>query len=259
MNPKSADAYTMQRYGTPAKDMEQALRLNMALVRGRMPDAEQMKWATESARQKFGWSAERTRSELNNILNQPTAQGRIFSYLRASNPGENITEDAVNEVLGLVQSAYRADMEHSLMDRVEASPDLAYMDKKPVGMEATPRVKEAAEDRVNLRDTIKALTGDQRAQTYGEARQRIHRASLQLADRMDARDAQDMLDRANGREPTERSIRDELGMAYDIEKVASAREAYGFGDIKADADAIVDQNTAHLDDRTDITESIRDL
>lgn len=257
MNPETARAYTMQRYGMEPADVEHALRLNMALVRGRMPDNEQIKWAAESARQKFGWTAERTRSELRQILEQPTAEGRIFGYLKACGH-DNITEGAVREVMGLVENAARADMENSLMDRVESNADLAYMDKKPVGMEATPRVKDAADDRLNLRHTLKALAGDSAPTTYEEARQRVHRAGLRLADRIEADQARDMMDIANGREPREKSLREELGMAYDVEKVASAREAYGFGDIKGDAAEVV-SHTSHMDDHADITEDIRDL
>lgn len=250
------NAYMQQRYGMSSQNVEQALRLNASLAAGRMPEPEQLKWVNDQAKQRYGWNPDRVRAELNACLEQPTPEGRIKAYLHAG--GNQVAPEMVREVIGLVESYAHTEMEQTVLDRVNANPDIAYRDNLKAEMPATPRVKDAAQDRVNLRDTIKSLAGDAAPVTYGEARQRIHRASLKLADRLDAQDARDMLDRANGREPQGKSLRDELAMAYDIEKVATAREAYGFGDIKGDAEAVSSQS-AHLDDHFDVTEDIREL
>lgn len=47
-------------------------------------------------------------------------------------------------------------------------------------------------------------------------------------------------------------------MAYDVEKVGSELEEYGFGSLE-EAISKNREESAHLDDRFDVTEDIRDL
>lgn len=256
-DPNRLNAYTMQRYGMSAADVEQALRINTALARGRMPEGDQLKWLYDAAKQKYGWGSERVRSELNSILQLPTPEARIHGYLHAG--GNVVAPEMVREVIGLVESYSQTEMEQSLIDRVNANPSISHLDNRQGEMPANPRAKESAEGRTNIRDILKGQLGDSTPRTYAEARERIQRAGLRLADRMDANEARDMMDIANGREPQGLSLRDELSMQYDLEKVASAREAYGFGDLKGDAETFARESTGHLDERFDVTEDIRDL
>lgn len=198
-DPKSMNAYTMQRYGMSAADVEQALKLNAALAAGRMPDTEQFKWVCNAAKDKYGWSSDRVRSELNQCLQHPTPEGRITAYLHAG--GNQVAPEMVREVIGLVESYAHADMEQTVLDRLSQSPGEQYFNKRENNLPVNQRAKDFADGRTDIRNTLKQQLQDSAAVTYGEARQRVHRAGLRLVDRINASEAQDMLDRANGREP----------------------------------------------------------
>lgn len=255
-DPRLADRISMQRFGMPYAEVENSLQCVMALLDGKIPTGAAMKWAEQSTAQQFGWGPDRVSSEMRRIIDLPTPQQRVYGYLTAG--GQSVTEEAFSNVMDFVQTGQSQAMQRSLDARVSEGAD--FRDNKVTGgMPATKRVLESSQDRQHLRDSLNSQLGGLGDQaTFQQRAQAVQRAREQLADRIDAQQGRDYIDRINGKEPQEKSLREQLADDYDTAKVRAVSIEYGFGDPVSDAGHVVDE-VSHLEDDADITEQLRNL
>lgn len=258
-DPRLADQMAMQKWGMSYADFDRSMQVISAVSRGNMPSAENLKWLYGEAKARYGWTPDTVRSELGRITSQPNPQSRIFAYLTAG--GNQITEQIFSEVLDVVQTAQSQELEQGLTARVNERMERETAHKQSNVMEPSQRALDDAQSRQQIRGAIASHFRDvpQQDETFAQRRERVIKARLQLADRMDAEDADNMIRYANGQEPREKSLREQLSTSFDQEKVRAASIEYGFGDFSTQADQIVDTHAGHLQDGADITQQLTDI
>lgn len=255
--PGAADRYAMQKWGMSYADFDQSIRVISEIANGRMPDGASMRWLNEQAAAKYGWGPQRVRSELQQAISAPNPQSRIFGYLSAG--GNQVTEQIFSDVLEAVQTAQSSMLQRGLEERMTERDSQIKGEKVDRSEWANGRAAQHAKDQQQLRGAIAShFNLPHEGETYGQRHARVQKAREQLADRIEAQQGRDYVDRINGREPAERSLRDQLAEGYDMAKVRAASIEYGFGDFEQQADRVVSE-VSHLEDGADITEQLRDI
>lgn len=244
-----------QMGGMSAAELNLTGQALTAISRGRMPEGQTLRWLESQAKQNFGWDSKTTRAALGEVLSHGSPPQRIYEYLAAG--GRQVSEQSFNAAMEFAQHYAREDLAASLTERMEAGKSNHAIGRDHFeGMPASKNALEHAGQRNSIRDMVSAHFPGVGEKTFEQRRAEVERARHRLADRLDADTQRAMRDAATGKETPAQSLRDAVRDSVDFERIRAASVDMGFGDVREDAERILEEDR-HIDDRSiDITEDL---
>lgn len=234
-----------QTFGMSPADLERSLQCASALMAGRMPEGEALKWAQASARAQYGWTPAQVNRALNSALEMSNPRDRLAAYLAPT--GEAIDSNLVQSIEGLVSSYAHADVAVDLTHRLnEGRPEDRLRDNFSQ-MSAPERAKAVATDRTSIRDLVSSQLGEaNRPLTHEEKFVKAETMRLRLANRIEAGTA--------FKEGS--SLRDSIADSYDVERVRAISKDVGMDDFVETAKANYEENAYAYDHNVGIEDDL---
>lgn len=247
-DPRLMDQMIRQQYGVSSQHMETALKVLMEVSQGRMPNASEMPFLEKAAKERYGFTPERTRAELRRAIAQPDPERRINAYLTANGQTQANPQE-YHTAVALTQHALRADLEADLGNRLDAGQgnNGSKMRDNFEGMRAADRIVDDSRQKQDVRNLLSIQMGTAKPQTYQQKVADTYAARLRLADRIEHSAAK------HEKEGTEPTLKETLSQTYDIKAVDSASQDVGLGSPIADADDHHEAAAGHLADDYDVT------
>lgn len=251
-DPRLMNNYTQKAFGVDADYLDTALKALMQVSQGRMPSASEMPTILQAARQRYGWSDDRTRAELRKAIAQPDASSRIHAYL-GGNGASKVDNREYEVATKLTSEAIKFDLQLGIEDRLAKGDGNNAPRDTFSGMTASKRVIDHTRNSQDIRNRLNILTGNSKPQTYQAKVAAVTEARLRLADRLDY-SAQ-----KHDREGTEPTLRETLKNTYDLQVVSDASEDVGMENPRDVAEERWEAETSHMTDESyDVTENLRD-
>lgn len=251
-DPRLMNAYTQKAFGLDADYINTAIMALMQVSQGRMPNSTEMPAIIQAARQRYGWTEDRTRAELRKAIAQPDASSRIHAYL-GGNGASKVDNREYEIATKLTSEAIKFDLQLGIEDRLAKGDGNNAPRDTFNGMKADARVVDHTRNSQDIRNRLNILTGNSKPKTYQDKVAAVTEARLRLSDRLDY-SAQ-----KHEQEGTTPSLREELRNNYDLQVVSDASEDVGMENVREVVDDRWEAETSHFtDDSYDVTENLRD-
>lgn len=244
-NPEAFDRSIRQTFGMSPNDLEMSLQCASALMAGRMPEGDALKWAKASAQKQYGWSGDRVSRELNSLLELSNPSDRLVGYLAA---GSGNVPDAtiLDAIEGLVSSYAHTDIAVDLTHKLAEGRHDAPRDNF-AKMPGAERAKAAATDRASIRDLVATQLGEaNRPLTQPELRMKAETMRERLANRIETG--------VTFKEGA--SLRDSIADSYDVERVRAISRETGLPDFMEEAKANYAQDAYAYDHSVGIEDDL---
>jgi len=248
-DPRTLENHVRATYGMSSAQMQTALEALVSVSRGETPSPAAMKTIIATAQQKYGWSADRTRSELRTALQGPDSETRIARYL-SGNGAEKVDGNYYRHAVELTSHAARADLEASLHERLDARQSNNAPRDTFNGMRASENALRDSRNEQDRRNLLNIQLGNLKPKTYSEKVAQVTLSRHQLADRIEHNAEK------HRREGTEPSLRETLRDTMDLRSVSDYSADLGLGSPVDEANEHHEAATSHLEDSFDVTENL---
>lgn len=242
MDPVTRERFTQHRYGMSSQALEQQLEALAMVQKGHMPTGRVFENIAKQAKQAYGWDAQRTKQQLQSIIDLPLPEARVAGFLHAG--GRTPTSDTIREASTLASRYDSAQSEVALGDRLEQRQKEIDNDPFRPRMPNSDRFKKAAAEEGSLRRNLEFFSGSNKPETFEQKRDAVMRARLQVADRYERH--------ATNPNP---SLRDTIAAEMEIHQVNELSKEYGLGDPLAAASEQFDARNGHMSESFDPIES----